>query len=170
MLYGRVSLRRGWANEIQVESPSTRENDIFVGDLVGINSTTGDIMTADEEAWDSDLETTQKAFVAQFLGVSLDKVIIFNDNEYHGGPRPIRFMVGATGNYDFTIDPPNDALAIGTLVGPAENVAGNGLLSDSVEVVTDADAAIGTIAELVPAGSTTALVRIRSQVVDRVLG
>jgi hypothetical protein len=170
MLFGRSNLRRGWASEIQVESDASRTEDIYLGDLVGINSTTGVPTSPSDQAWAGNLEDTQKGFVAEFLGVALDKVLVFNDNAYHGGPRPVRFMVGTSGNYDFTIDPPNDDLPIGTLVGPAENEDGDGLLNDAVVVVADEDAAVGVVAEHTPAGSATVLVRIRSTVADRVLG
>jgi len=168
MLYGKLNLRRGVANEIQVEIPSDRTEDIFVGDLIGID---GDVYTAAEETWDNNLATTQEAFVTNFLGVSLDKHLVLCDADsfYAGGPRPVRGLVGTSGQYEFTIAAPEADLPIGTLVGPASNDDGDGLLSDAVAVVATAARAVGALAEECVAGSTTCLVRIRSQVVDRVL-
>jgi hypothetical protein len=168
MLSGKLNLRRGVANEIQVDIPSDRTEDIFVGDLVGID---GDIYTASEETWDATLATTQEAFVANFLGVSLQKHLVLCDADsfYAGGPRPVLGLIGTSGQYEYTIEAPEADLPVGTLVGPASNDDGDGLLSDAVAVVATAARAVGVIAETCVAGSTTCLVRIRSQVADRVL-
>lgn len=172
MLQGTVNLRRGWAAEVQVEIPADRTTNIHVGDLCGIDS--GDLVTAEDEAWDNDLATTQTNFVEKFLGVALNKHIVLADADafYAGGPRPVRGVFGTAGNYDYTLDAASvgDALPIGTLVGPAENEDGDGLLADAVAVVPAAARAIGVISEAKTAGQSTVLVRIRSTLVDRDLG
>jgi len=162
MLYGRVNLRRGDAREVRVYAGN--EGDILLGDLVATTDL-GVPRSATDEAWDTDLATTQTNFVEDFLGVALDKQLELCDVDH-----PTLWLVGCQGDYAFKCDALTAAVAPGQLVGPEVNDDGDGLLADTVVEVPTAARAIGVVAEYAPEGATELLVRVRSVRADRVLG
>jgi len=159
MLTGRLNLRRGDAREVQVYASDTQIN---LGDLVC--TVAGEPVPASEIPWNTDLTTTQAAMVALFLGVALDKQLVLNNKS-----EPELLLVGTQGDYHFACDALPAGIDIGTMVGAAENEAGDGLEADKVAEVADADHAIGVVVEDAPEGATQLLVRVRSALADRVL-
>lgn len=118
------------------------------GDLVAADA--GAPYAAADQAWDTNLATTQEAFHDKFLGVSLDR-------SRSGDTDPIR--CGTGGVYEF--DCAAATFEIGDLVGPAKQT-GNALESKKVVAVATANLAIGKIAKRYGSNTTKVLVEIGS--------
>jgi hypothetical protein len=114
---------------------------VAVCDLVGISS--GNLVRAEDVAWDTNLATTQAAFALLFAGVSGQrKAANVARVDANGEDNAIR--VDAAGVYEFDCASAN--FAVGDLVGPAKQT-GNALESQKVVAVATENLAIGRVAE-----------------------
>jgi hypothetical protein len=95
----------------------------------------------------------QAAFAADFLGVAMQR-------SRAGDTAPVR--VATTGVFEF--DCPSGAFELGGLVGPGENAAGDGLLSQQLVPVAASQYAIGRAARRESSATTRLLVDVRSTV------
>jgi hypothetical protein len=111
-----------------------------VGDLMGIAS--GSAVKASEQAWTTDLATTQTAFANLFAGASAqakeaNKPVFGNTGSNEG---KIRVDAGGVRKYAATAG----TYVIGQLVGPAKQT-GNALEDQKVDIVASEALAIGRI-------------------------
>lgn len=114
---------------------------VAVGDLCGLSS--GNVVRAEDTTWNTDLATTQAAFVPTFLGVSGQRKVAATARvDANGRDNVIR--VDAGGFYEF--DCASATFAVGDLVGPAKQ-SGNGLESQKVVGVATESVAIGRVVE-----------------------
>ncbi len=95
----------------------------------------------------------QEQFTACFLGVAMQR-------SRAGDASPVR--VATTGVFEF--DAPAGNRELGDLIGPAENAAGTGLLSQHVAPVAHSRCAIGRVARRETNHPTAVLVDIRSTI------
>lgn len=122
------------------------------GDLVGMSA--GTLVRAEDQAWDTDLATTQAAFVALFLGASMQTKDA-STARIRGNSEDNTIMVAAGGVWEY--DAASATFEVGGLVGPAKDT-GNALLSDKVVTVSTEAAAIGRVVER---GTSITRVKVR---------
>lgn len=135
-----------------VIAPVLTAQAVAVCDLVGLSS--GNVVRAEDQAWDTDLATTQAAFVALFLGVSGQRKTA-NVARVDGNSEDNRIRVDAEGVYEY--DCASASFAVGDLVGPAKQ-SGNALESQKVVAAGSESVAIGRVAE---ATSSATKVKVR---------
>ena len=129
--------------------------EVEIGDLVGL--ATDEVYPASDEAWDTNLATTQENFVANFLGVSGQKKDA-NKARVFGNSSDNRIRIDTASIYEF--DTASASYAIGDLVGPAKQ-SGNALENQKVAAVAAADKAIGVVVE-----STSSSTRVKVQLLS----
>ena len=112
----------------------------------------GTIVTAADQAWDTNLLTTQKNFVANFIGAAVSP-------HASGGGAKTSFQVGREAIYDYNCA--SASFDVGDLVGPAK-ASGNALENNKVVAVATIDAAIGYVIK-----KATSVTTVKVQVVER---
>lgn len=128
------------------------------GDIVGMAA--GTMIRAQDQAWDTNLATTQTAFVLLFLGVSMqDKAALVA--RVYGNSEDNRIGVSTGGPWEF--DCASATFAVGDLVGPAKQ-SGDLLESQKVVAVATEALAIGRVERAVTSG-----VRVRVQLLSKLL-
>ena len=125
---------------------------VAVGDIVGISS--GNVVRAEDETWNTDLATTQAAFVPKFLGVSGQRKIA-NEARVMGNGQDNRIRIDTQGIWEFDCASAN--FAVGDLVGCAKQT-GNALESQKVVAVATENLAVGRVAE---AGTSVTKVKVQ---------
>lgn len=128
--------QRGEPNPVETKAVPTATV-IERGDLIATKAASdpGDPYSAADQAWDTDLATTQTAFALRFLGVALDR-------SRSGDVDPIR--ANTSGVHKFSCA--SAAWELGALVGPAKQ-SGNLLENQKVASVATEALAIGRIAK-----------------------
>jgi hypothetical protein len=126
---------------------------VDAGDIVGLSSNT--LVRAEDQAWDTDLATTQTAFALLFTGVSMQTKTSTTVARIFGNSEDNVCMVATAGEYEF--DCASATFEVGDYVGPAKDT-GNALLSDKVVEVASEALAIGRV---VKRGTSITRVRIR---------
>jgi hypothetical protein len=122
------------------------------GDIIGMQS--GTLVRAEDETWNTDLNTTQAAFVPRFAGVS-QQAKAANVARAFGNSQDNVVMAAIGGVYEF--DCASATFEVGDLVGPAK-AAGNALLSQTVVGVATEARAIGRVVER---GTSVTRVKVR---------
>lgn len=112
------------------------------GDLAGLSSNT--IVKPSDIAWDTNLATTQTAFVNTFVGVSNQWKTDSTKARIFGNSADNVLIVAAGGVWEF--DCASTTFEVGDLVGPAKDT-GNALLNDRVVAVGSEALAIGRVAK-----------------------
>lgn len=129
---------------------------IEVNDLIATNSSTEVPYPASDQAWDTDLATTQTAFATRFLGVAAK----YSRN---GDIDPI--VVNTNGVFEFECAAAQ--FKLGDLVGPAKQ-SGNALERRKVVAVGSEALAIGRVAKRSPGANVTkVLVQLMTEVMKR---
>lgn len=129
---------------------------VAVGDICALTSNT--ITRAGDETWDTDLATTQTAFVAKFLGVSGQQKDA-NLARVFGNATDNVIRIDAGGVFQF--DCASATLEVGDLVGPAK-ASGNALESQKVVKVASEALAIGRVVE-----RGTSITRVKVQILSK---
>lgn len=150
-----VQYQYGDTNPVAV--PVLTAQAVAIGDIVGLD--TGSVIRAEDEAWDTDLATTQGNFILKYLGVSgqlkdSGKARVFGNST----DNIIRIDTSAV--FEFPCD--SASYLVGDYVGPAK-ATGNALLSQQVAKVADATLAIGQVTEAA-ASASSVKVRLLSTV------
>jgi hypothetical protein len=138
-----------------IDCPIATDKAVDTGSLVGISS--GTLVNASDETWDTNLATTQVNFVARFLGVAGQT----KDNataQIRGNSIANRCRVDTDGTFLFATA--SASYNVGDIVGPAK-ASGNALLNDTVASVAALDKAIGYVVEKTTS-ATTVKVRLQS--------
>lgn len=133
---------------------------VEVGDIVAMTS--GTLTRAEDEAWDTNLATTQEAFVAKFLGISAQKKAAGATKPY-GNSVDNRTRADSEGVFEF--DCASASFAVGDYVGPAKQ-SGDALESQKVVAVATEARAIGRVMEAT-SSSTRVKVRILSKLLPK---
>lgn len=124
-----------------VIAPVLTAQAVAVGDIVGLSS--GNVVRAEDLAWDTDLATTQATWATKFLGVSGQKKVANTARvDTNGEDNAIR--VDCSGVYEF--DCASATFAVGDLLGPAKQ-SGNALESQKVVAVATENLAIARVVE-----------------------
>lgn len=124
------------------------ETVISAGDLLWLDD--GEARPASAFPWEGDLETTQAAFAAAFLGVA-------HQPSAAGDVHPVSVDVSPDSVYEF--DCPPAAYSLGQPLGPDELTGG--LLSQQLEAAA-ATSAVARAAEFTGAGATSVRVTFAS--------
>jgi hypothetical protein len=127
------------SNPAPVMAPVATAKAVALGDLVGQSSST--LVKASDTVWDTNLATTQAAFVALFMGVSAQRKDA-NVARPYGNSVDNYIRVDTDGVYEF--DCASASFDVGDLVGPAKDT-GNALLDNKVVAVGSSAAAIGRV-------------------------
>jgi len=135
-----------------VTAPVLTAQAVAVGDIVGLSS--GNVVRAEDTAWDTNLATTQTAFALLFLGASLQRKTAAVAR-VDGNSEDNIIVVAADGIHEF--DCASATFAVGDLVGPAKQ-SGNLLESQKVAAVASEAYAIGRVAE---AGASITKVKVK---------
>jgi hypothetical protein len=140
-----------------VVAPILTAQAVNIGDIVGLD--TGVIIRAEDEAWDTNLATTQTNWAVKYLGASgqfkeAGSVRIF------GNSTDNIVRVDTSAVFEYPCD--SASYVIGDLVGPAK-AAGNALLSQQVAKVASLALAIGVVTQDAPSASKV-LVRLLSTI------
>src|SRR5262245_26551848 len=135
-----------------VIAPVLTAQAVAPGDLVGLSS--GNVVRAEDTAWDTNTATTQLAFAALFLGVSGQRKSA-NVARVDANGEDNRIRVDASGVFEFDCAAAN--FAVGDLVGPAK-ATGNALESQKVAAVATENLAVGRVVE---PGSSVTKVKVR---------
>lgn len=122
------------------------------GDLVGISS--GNVVRAEDTAWNTNIGTTQTDFAAIFAGVSGQRKEA-DVARVDGNSEDNAIRVSTTGIYEF--DCASATFTVGQLVGPAKQT---GDLLESQKVVGVATEALA-IGRVVEAGTSITKVKVR---------
>ena len=138
-----------------VVAPVLTAQAVAIGDIVGLDS--GSVIRAEDEAWDTDLLTTQQNFILKYLGVSGQLKESGKDRVF-GNSTDNLIRVDTSAVFSFPCAA--HSYGIGDYVGPAKAV-GNALLSQEVAPVADETAAIGQVTQATVSG-TSVLVRLLS--------
>jgi hypothetical protein len=110
-------------------------------DLVGVSS--GLLVKASDQAWDTDLATTRAAFVALFLGVAAQTKPADGSAHGNAGDNLLKVRVNTGGVHTFACAA--GTYTVGQWVGPAKQT-GNALENQILEGVASAAQAIGKVA------------------------
>lgn len=121
-------------------------------DMIGQIAADGLPFPAASQAWDTDLATTQAAFILLFLGIS-------TEFSRAGDVAPIK--VNTAGVHEFECAAAQ--FKNGALVGPAKQ-SGNLLENRKVAAVATENLAIGRVARDYAANTTTVLVEVFSSI------
>lgn len=148
---------RGNTNPTPV--PIATAQAVALGDLVALTS--GTLTRASDETWNTNLATTQAAFVTKFIGVS-HQLKRANDVRVYGNSQDNRVVVGpGAAVYEFDCD--SATFTVGQLVGPAKQT-GNALEDRKVVAVSNATEAIGRVAE-----AGTSVTKVKVQILSTLL-
>lgn len=129
---------------------------VAVGDIVGMSS--GTLVKASDETWDTNLATTQTNFVTKFLGVSGQQKDA-NVARVFGNATDNVIRVDAGGV--FTFDCASATFEVGDLVGCAKQ-SGNALEDQKVVSVASEALAIGRVVE-----RGTSITRVKIQILSK---
>ena len=129
---------------------------VAVGDIVGM--VTGTLIRAEDQAWDTNIATTQTAFSLLFLGVSGQQKNS-TDARIFGNSTDNVCRVDASGI--FTFDCASATFEIGDFVGPAK-ASGNALESQKVVAVATDLLGIGRVVE-----RGTSITRVKIQLLSK---
>ncbi len=116
----RLRFRSGQVQLVKV--PVDSASVIEAGDLVFLDS--GEVKSAADFAWDTDLATTQGAFAEVFLGVA-------HQGSEAGEAEPVSVDVSPFSVYEFDVQ--SAAYGFGDVLGPDE--LSSGLMNQQLEVV-----------------------------------
>lgn len=126
---------------------------VSVGDLCYIDASDGHTLKpASSFTWNTNLATTQAAFVPVFAGVSAQR---YDGSNVAIGIKDNLLRVDTAGVFDLPCAAAS--FNVGDFVGPDVNGGNNGLLAQQVVAVADAAHAIGRV---VVAGTNLTTVRI----------
>lgn len=120
-----------------VTLPTPASTAIEIGDLCYWDDSANDVKPASSQADQGTEATNQIEFANKFLGVAAQQRLATETNTGENSKR----VFDCTGVYDFPC--PSTTWEVGDLVGGSENGAGNALLDQQVEKVTDRSNAIG---------------------------
>lgn len=126
---------------------------ISEGDFVYLD--TDDVKPAADFTWDTDLGTTQAAFVNSFLGVALA-------DHVPADGAVTNFPVDISPVSIFTYPCTNETHEIGALMGLAQHATLNKLQNQKLEKVSTAARALARVVKRDSSASTTTVVRIQS--------
>jgi len=144
------TMRYRYGETNPVSAPVASADVIEIGDLVGIDTTAKPV--EDTDWWSTNEAGTQEAFHDAFLGVAMQA-------SASGETEDIRVATSGVFEFDCT----SDTHAFGQLLGPHDvGATGTNLGSQAVEDVATANLAIGRVAKINAAASTTVYVDIRS--------
>lgn len=129
---------------------------VKIGDLVGMSS--GTLVRAEDQAWDTNLATTQSNFRALFLGVSSQQKASTTNPRIFGNSTDNVCRVTVGGIYEF--DCASATFEVGDFVGPAKQ-SGNALESQKVVAVSAEANAIGRVAK-----RGTSITRVRVELLS----
>lgn len=129
---------------------------VAVGDICGMSS--GTLVKASDETWDTNLATTQTNFVTKFLGVSGQQKDA-NVARVFGNATDNVIRVDAGGV--FTFDCASATFEVGDLVGCAKQ-SGNALEDQKVVSVASEALAIGRVVE-----RGTSITRVKIQILSK---
>lgn len=138
----------------RLEDPKQRtfaiddSTEVAIGDMLFLD--TDDVKSASVFPWDTDLETTQKAFSKVFVGVSADRKGELETEVNEIG-------VYRAGLIEFSCDP--TTFEIGDLIGVAQ-ASGDALENQKVVAVTGASKAIGKVAKRYSSNTTSVICEI----------
>lgn len=135
-----------------VTKPVPSATVIEVNDIIGQIAADGLPFPASAQAWDTDLATTQTAFILLFLGIA-------TENSRAGDTAPIK--VNTAGVHEFECAAAQ--FKLGALVGPAKQ-SGNALEDRKVVAVATEALAIGRVAKDYAANTTKVLVEVFSKI------
>lgn len=145
--------RTGATNPVQATIATAKA--VAIGDIVGMSS--GTLVRAEDQAWNTDLGTTQSDFRALFLGVSRQQKAA-GDARVFGNSSDNVVGVDSTGVWEF--DCASATFELGDLVGPAKQ-SGNALESQKVVAVATEARAIGRVVE-----RGTSITRVKVQLLS----
>lgn len=128
------------------------------GDLVGMS--TGTLVKASETTWDTNLATTQAAFVLLFAGVAAQRKDA-TVARVHGNSTDNLVRVDPEGTWEF--DCASASFAVGDLVGPAK-ASGNALEDQKVAAAGSESVAIGRVVE-----ATSSATRVKVKILSKLL-
>lgn len=129
---------------------------VAVGDIVGMSS--GTLVKASDETWDTNLATTQTNFVARFLGVSGQQKDA-NVARVFGNASDNVIRIDAGGVFEF--DCASATFEVGDLVGCAKQ-SGNALEDQKVVAVASEALAIGRVTQ-----RGTSITRVKIQILSK---
>lgn len=138
-----------------IDTPIATAKAVDTGNLVGLSS--GTLVNASDETWDTNLATTQVNFVTKYLGVAAQTKDA-STAQIRGNSIANRCRVDTDGVFLFATA--SASYEVGDYVGPAK-ASGNALLNDTVAAVAALDKAIGYVVEKTTS-STTVKVRLQS--------
>lgn len=139
-----------------VVAPVATATAVAVCDLVGLSS--GNVVTAAATTWDTDLATTQAAFVLLFLGASGQRKTADVARVPANG-QDNRIRVDTDGIFEF--DTASASYTVGQLVGPAKQ-SGNALENQKVAAAGSESVAIGRVVEATTS-ATKVMVKLLSK-------
>lgn len=143
----RYSFRSGQRQLVKAAVDSATV--IEVGDMVWLD--TDDVKPAADFTWDTDLETTQAAFAAQFLGIAVE-------SSAAGDTAPISVDVSPVSVYEY--DVASGTYEIGTPLGP-DKATGDNIVSQVLETAVAASS-VARAVERKTAASTALRVQFAS--------
>jgi hypothetical protein len=129
---------------------------VAVGDIVGMSS--GTLVKASDETWDTNLATTQTNFVTKFLGVSGQQKDA-NVARVFGNASDNVIRIDAGGVFEF--DCASATFEVGDLVGCAKQ-SGNALEDQKVVAVASEALAIGRVTQ-----RGTSITRVKIQILSK---
>lgn len=124
---------------------------VEIGDLLYLNG--DDARPASLQADQGSEANNQALFSENFLGIAMQQ-------SRGGNLMPIR--VATTGVFEFDCD--SSTFEIGDLIGPTENMGGNGLLDQKIQSVSMPDLAIGRVTKREPDAKSAVFIDIRSTI------
>lgn len=136
-----ATYQRGETNPIMAPIASATATEI--GDLLGGTASTGVAYKASAETWDTNLATTQTAFVTKFLGVAAQKKPANDDPIGNTGTNAGKIRVDQ-GVWRFLNPAAGTYIAGLTMVGPAKQ-SGNALEDQKLAVTTTQATSIGVV-------------------------
>lgn len=128
----RTHLMDGIPVEVDLTSGKA-DLDLAVGDLVAKDDTNG-YASAVNFTWDTNLATTQAAFAAALIGVSVDRVQAGDPAHYSVDPDVTRPMINQDGTYSVYVEAAT--YSIGQYLGPSANGGGDGLINQCEAVAS----------------------------------
>lgn len=129
-----------WGDSRPVMAPIASAKAVEVGDLCGLSS--GSVVKASETTWNTDLATTQAAFVALFVGAAAQKKQADKPPFSNTGPNESKIRIDSGGVRKYAAAA--GTYTIGALVGPAKQ-SGNFLEDQKVALAGSESVAIGRV-------------------------
>lgn len=126
--------------------------------LDALAQTSSTATKASEEAWDTDLATTQANFVAKFVGLATCKKRA-GDVRVFGHSVDNEIAVYTEGEYVIPVAALGAAKTIGTKFGPAKDT-GNALVNNLYVEVSALTSALFVLTENAPSGATEIVCRL----------